>query len=366
MALTRGGKRPGGGPPSQPLTAAEQRLVDAVARMLRETAQAVDLDALVTAINILDPSTFEDILQEVTVVYLQARLIDALQKAYRERAVAEFRRVMEQDARPGAPILQDDMVRLPNGLVVPRSLAMLAPDVMTEFQINAALPGAQIVTDFIDPAAIRYAETRGAMLVRDVDAANRTALRYILRDSMAKGLSAYDTARAMRQSVGLHTRWARAVDNYDAATMRQLLKAGMTPAAARARADELVKRYRDRLIRRRAEMIARTEIQMAQNMARQTSWDTAYKTGLLDGGSKKEWLVAPSGSRRGAPCDTCASLNGKRVQWNAAFPTGHIMPPAHPHCRCTAVLIPPSRGLSGLPSQDMDSWLRQLQAMEMS
>jgi hypothetical protein len=40
------------------------------------------------------------------------------------------------------------------------------------------------------------------------------------------------------------------------------------------------------------------------------------------------------------------------------------MPPAHPHCRCTAVLIPPSRGLTGLPSQDMDRWLAELRLMD--
>lgn len=368
MALTRGGKRrrPGGTAPKGLLSPEEQKLVDRIAKSLRESRLVADLVTLERAIVSLDPNGLEEVVRELTVVYLESKIAETLATAYRRRAVAEFRRVMEQDARPGAPILQDDMVRLPNGLVVPRSLAMLAPDVMTEFQINAALPGAQIVTDFIDPAAVQYAETRGAQLVTDIDAANRTAVRYVIRDSLALGRSPADTARLLRDTVGLHTRWARAVVNYDDATVRQLIRAGMTPAQARAQADTMVKAYRDRLIRRRAEMIARTEIQLAQNMARQTSWDTAYKTGLLDGGSKKEWLVAPSGSRRGAPCDTCASLNGKRVQWNAAFPTGHIMPPAHPHCRCTAVLIPPSRGLSGLPSQDMDSWLRQLQAMEMS
>lgn len=111
-------------------------------------------------------------------------------------------------------------------------------------------------------------------------------------------------------------------------------------------------------------MIARTELQMAQNMARQTGWDAAYKTGVMDGGSKKEWLAAPAGSRRGRPCDICAGLNGKRVQWNAAFPTGHIMPPAHPHCRCTAVLVPPSRGLSDMSGPEIDEWLTRVAQLE--
>lgn len=361
MALTRGGKRrPGGTGPAQPLTPVEQALVDRIARMLRESRLAVDVGKIAEAVVALAPSDLESAINDATVLYIEARLADALAAAYRQRARDEWIRLLKEDARRGAPILQDQGVRLPSGIIVPRTLAAdLVP--VTEFTIN---PVRDVIVDYINPAALQYANQRSAQLVTDITTANRTALRYIIRDSLAIGRSPMDTARLIRDTVGLHTRWARAVVNYDEAQMRQLIRAGMTPAAARARVDTLVKTYRDRLIRRRAEMIARTEIQLAQNMARQSSWDVAAKTGLLDGASQKEWLVAPSGSRRGAPCEICAELNGKRVAWNAAFPTGHTMPPAHPHCRCTAVLIPPSRGLTGLPSQDMDRWLRELQAMD--
>ena len=362
MALTVGGKRrPGGGPPATPLTPVEKALVDRIARMLREQRLTVDIETLARAITSLDPNGIEEAVRELTIVYLEARLADTLAAAYRRKAEEEFIRLMRNDATRNAPILQPQAgVRLPSGIIVPASLAP-SFEVITEFQIN---PVRDVIVDYIDPAAVDYANTRGARLVTDIDAANRTAVRYVIRDSLAQGRSPFDTARLLRDTVGLHTRWARAVVNYDDATVRQLLKAGMTPAQARAQADSMVKTYRDRLIRRRAEMIARTEIQLAQNMARQTSWGAANKAGLLDGQSQKEWLVAPSGSRRGAPCEVCSELSGKRVQWNAAFPTGHTMPPAHPHCRCTAVLIPPSRGLTGLPSQDMDRWLAELKLMD--
>lgn len=361
MALTRGGKRRlGGTGPAQPLTAVEQQLVDRIARMLRESRLAVDIEKIAEAVVALAPSDLESAINDATVLYLEARLADTLAASYRKRARDEWIRLLSEDARRGAPILQDQGVRLPSGIIVPRSMAETL-GVVAEFTIN---PVRDVIVDYINPAALQYANQRSAQLVTDVTTANRTALRYIIRDSLAVGRSPMDTARLIRDTVGLHTRWARAVVNYDEAQMRQLIRAGMTPAAARAKVDTLVKTYRDRLIRRRAEMIARTEIQLAQNMARQSSWDVAAKTGLLDGASQKEWLVAPSGSRRGAPCEICSELSGKRVAWNAAFPTGHTMPPAHPHCRCTAVLIPPSRGLTGLPSQDMDRWLRELQAMD--
>ena len=57
------------------------------------------------------------------------------------------------------------------------------------------------------------------------------------------------------------------------------------------------------------------------------------------------------------------AVRGTRVPWNGAFSNGFMFPPAHPHCRCTVVLVPPSRGLEGLPSQDMASWLERLDQM---
>lgn len=353
-------RRPGGGPPATPLTAFEQRLADAIARSLRNVANSLEVERIVNAIQMLNPDGLEEVLRQVTIVVLEQRIANALAATYRAKAEVEFQRLILEDPRIGSMILQDQGVRLPSGIIVPRDLAEAA-GFQFEAQIN---PAKAIITDYIDPRSVNYGATRGAALVADIDKANRTALRYVLRDGLAKGKSVWDLAKDIKDTVGLHTRWARAVETYKQTTMQQLIRSGMTAPQAKARTDTLVKRYRDRLIRRRAEMISRTEVQLAQNMARQTGWSAAGEAGVLDGRSMKEWVVAPSGSRRGEPCPTCQELAGKRVQWNAAFPTGHVMPPAHPHCRCTAVLVPPSRGLSGLPSQDMDAWLARLDALE--
>lgn len=359
MALTLGGKRrPGGYGPQEPLTPTEQALTDRIARMLREQRLDIDVPSLARMVGSLDIDGLQRFLSEITIVAARVRLADTLGAAYRGQATEEFRRLIIESARPGARVVRTPGVLLPSGILIPASLA---GGEVTQFQIN---PVRQVVLDYIDPAAVQYANTRGAALVRDIDSANRQAVRYVISDSMAKGRSPMDTARLLQDTVGLHTRWARAVDNFSSSTVSRLVRSGVSEGRAWEQAEPLVKRYRDRLIRRRAEMIARTEIQLAQNMGRQTSWNAAYSSGLLAGESMKEWLVAPSGSRRGAPCEVCTELAGQRVQWNAAFPTGHIMPPAHPHCRCTAVLIPPSRGLTGLPSQDMAAWLEELRLME--
>lgn len=359
MALTFGGKRrPGGGPPATPLDPLEQALAERLARIMRDTGRVVSEDRLAAAIESLDPDTLASMLNEVTIGAVGARLDDVLRGVFLTTADAEARRILRETPRPGLPTVTDAGVRLPSGIIIPRDLAPVDTIGFTLSPID------RLTLDYIDPRAVDYARRRAAALVVDIDSANRLGLRRLITDSMARGIPPRQTARLVRQTVGLHTRWIRAVDNFDRKQVAALMKQGLTPGQAQARADVLTKRYRDRLIRRRAEMIARTEIQTAQNMARQTSWDAGNKAGYVDGGSMKVWRAATATLRGAPPCDVCSQMNGQRVQWNAAFASGHIMPPAHPHCRCTAVLVPPSRGLSGLPSQDMGSWLARLDALD--
>lgn len=354
MGLVIGGRRYGGKPPATPLTPVERALVDRLAATMRSTNRVIPIADIEAAIRNLDPAAFDRVLRAVTVSRTGTRLDDALRAAFLDAGDREARRILGA-APAGRAQIMDIGVRLPSGIIVPADLAPFDPGDYTLSPYDA------MNLQYIDPAAIEYARTRAASLVTSIDTHNRNAIRYILTDSMAQGLTARETAARLQQIIGLHPRWAKAVVNFDTRNYQSLLSQGMKPMAARSQVDALTKRYRDSLIRRRAEMIARTEIQTAQNMARQQAWNAGQRTGYVDPASKKRWLVAPSGSRLGAPCPICADLAGTEVQWNAAFPTGHIMPPAHPHCRCTAVLIPPSRGISGLPSQS-DDWLAEMDA----
>jgi SPP1 gp7 family putative phage head morphogenesis protein len=46
------------------------------------------------------------------------------------------------------------------------------------------------------------------------------------------------------------------------------------------------------------------------------------------------------------PCPECAMNSGQVIDIGGTFNSGAQMPPAHPHCRCTAFLMPPDRGLN--------------------
>lgn len=364
MALTIGGKRrkPGGGPPATPLTPIEQRLVRRLVTALNALASNMDTDAYVEAINSLDPDMLQQLLLQASAnLDVVSRMVDdALRGVVLSGGTAEAKTILRNAPRTGQnPFLALEYGGkvLPSGIVVPGSLT--PPDV--EFVI--ATPPEQMFT-FINQKAADYARFRSAQLVTAVDDSNRLAIRKVIARAVTGTQTVDQTAKSLRQIVGLHPRWADAVLKFNDRNFRQFVRGGMSTDAAAQLADKMTGRYRMKLIRRRAEMIARTEIQTAQNFGREASWQAAEKTGLVDPRAQKEWKTAPTGSRYGPPCPICAELRGTRVPWNGSFSNGSSMPPAHPNCRCTAVLIPPNRGLTGLPSQDMTDWIAELDRLE--
>jgi hypothetical protein len=138
----------------------------------------------------------------------------------------------------------------------------------------------------------------------------------------------------IRGSIGLHPAWAQAVVTFREKQLGQLSRSGLSYAKATALADKRASTYQDRLIRRRAMNIARTEIQTASNLGRYASWTQMIGNGLASPQSMKEWSAGPGA------CNICSALAGQQVRWDDVFDGGYVMPPAHTNCRCSAVLIP--------------------------
>lgn len=85
----------------------------------------------------------------------------------------------------------------------------------------------------------------------------------------------------------------------------------------------------------RAEMVARTEIITANNEAAMT----AYKqSGVVQG---KRWSTAGGPTNKGYPVsDECQACEDQGViPLDAAFVTGRMQPPNHPHCRCVVIPV---------------------------
>jgi hypothetical protein len=363
VALVVRGRKPRRKAVSTPSAVLESRLTDQLARVMRTAQRSLQESDILSAIDNLDPSAMERIYDQGNVYSIDGYLERALEAAFLTPSVQTFADVIRTPMGRGVARPVQAGVRLENGIFVPSDLVRKAADPANNLVMQALL-------QYINPKATEYARRRAAELVREISDSNRLALRRTLVDGYSSGASRDELAGVIRQSVGLHTRWARAVSSYRQRTYSQLTRQGWTPSSAATRTDMMGDRYRSRLIRKRAEMIARTEVMTAQNMGRVAAWDAGVKEGLIDPSAQKMWQVSPPGISGGeGPCEFCLEVNGTQVGIYESFDVGQwrgrqalMAPPAHPHCRCTVQLVPPSRGLTGLPSQDMGPWLDDLDA----
>ena len=76
----------------------------------------------------------------------------------------------------------------------------------------------------------------------------------------------------------------------------------------------------------RAQTIANTEVSFAQAGGNFEVWK---RSGLVQ---EVKWLVSNEG-----PCDECAENENVTVDFGSTFPSGDMLPPAHPNCRCVLI-----------------------------
>ena len=196
--------------------------------------------------------------------------------------------------------------------------------------------------DALDPRAIAWAQSQSGALIRDLSDETRAHAQRVIATAVESGWTTKQTADELQRVVGLHDRWARAVSNAWPREYDRLLGLGISEAEATRRATEFTNRYRDRLIRARAVNIARTEIITASNQGRWLSWAQGVEGGYISKAANKKWITGPLvvGKGRKQVCPICQGLRDETVPWDKPFSNGQTMPPAHPSCRCTAILVP--------------------------
>jgi SPP1 gp7 family putative phage head morphogenesis protein len=204
--------------------------------------------------------------------------------------------------------------------------------------------------DVTDPRATAWAAARSGELVVGIGESVRAEIRQLITSSFVNQIDPRQIAREIPRQIGLFPRWAAAVENSYQRNVTSFLAEGLTSTAAEERAERLAEAYRDRLIDSRSMMIARTEVMTAANEGRAISWQQAQDAGLVDlSNSSKEWIA------EGDACEECSIYDGEIVAADGDFSSDDGMPPAHPNCRCTAVLIPdvaPGDAESSKPSDD--------------
>lgn len=198
--------------------------------------------------------------------------------------------------------------------------------------------------DVTDPRALAWAASRSGEKVVEISQTLQNEIRGMITSSFANQIDPREIAKELELKVGLFDRWGNAVTNSYNKNYSEFLGQGMSPGEAERRATELADAYRERLISARAENIARTEVMTAANQGRLMSWQQAGDKGLVDiDASMKQWIA------EGSACDICegADQDGPipvNDDWELDNGDTVDMPPGHPSCRCTAVLIPMEPG----------------------
>lgn len=188
--------------------------------------------------------------------------------------------------------------------------------------------------DVVNQRAVDAAVTQTEVMVRGVTEQTQQAIQAVIQRSIRDGIVTRDAAVQIRPLIGLTERQAMAVINY----RFTLLAEGMSPA----KVHEAAGRYAERLLRQRADMIARTETIRAGRLGRHETWRQAREAGYLPPDARARWVVTPDDRL----CLLCAPMAGEEVPLGVDFdtPRGRMPgPPLHPQCRCTTVLVTPRR-----------------------
>lgn len=171
-------------------------------------------------------------------------------------------------------------------------------------------------------------------LIQNVTNQSKSVVRRALENALLERKDYGKIASQIYNSVGLNDRQAVALSNYE----KMLSQKGFTGS----KLDGFVEKYRDKLLKYRAETISRTEMLTATNRGQEFMWQRASDQGLIKTDKTfKVWIVTPDDRL----CDYCAPLDGKKVPINENFsvesPSGLVSipgPPLHVNCRCASGL----------------------------
>lgn len=196
-----------------------------------------------------------------------------------------------------------------------------------------------------------------AALVREIDATTRDGIASVIRQGLRAGVNPRETARQIRDLIGLTERQANAIESYrralvrgDAAnalgralrdkrfdpTLRSLLDRNLKPTPEQI--DKYVARYKEKMLSYRAETISRTESLNALHVGQHGAWQSSIDQGKVkEAQIRRQWVVA----RDERTCEICMpipSMNPDGVGFRELFetPVGPIEGPTiHPDCRCS-------------------------------
>jgi hypothetical protein len=188
----------------------------------------------------------------------------------------------------------------------------------------------------LNPKSLDYIKDHTGKLIVEITEESRKAVRAVINRAFVEGMHPYESAKYIRQIVGLTERQGLAVDN-----LRKLL---IKQGASANVIEKQLKLYTKRLLVYRSKNIARTETINAANQGQQSLWIQSADKGLISRvTAKRRWIT----TRDDRLCQWCKSLNGQLVGLEEEFGTALIggrsytslTPTLHPSCRCSLGLV---------------------------
>lgn len=245
----------------------------------------------------------------------------------------------------------------------------------TQGVVNGAQEDFQIAVG-LNPRLEQFAITLTSTRIREIDQTTRDTIRQVLQRGLTAGDDPFAIARQIRSSIGLTRRQEAAVSNYERmlraldpealdrklrdrrsdGTVERAIRNDKTLTEAQIRS--LVDRYRDRYVKYRANVIARTESIRAVQGAQWELFQDMINKGQIDARQvRRTWIHTGDAHVRNAHLQI-PSMNERGVGQNETFasPLGPILYPGDPsalaantiQCRCAVFARIIDRGL--LPS----------------
>ena len=232
------------------------------------------------------------------------------------------------------------------------------------------------VVDFnqVHDRAVAHMQGERLRLIREFGSEQRRATRLALSDGITRGANPVEQARAFRGSIGLTQKQEQSVLNYRSyleraadgdttalnrnlrdrrfdRTIRSSVRTGQPLSTQQI--DGMTTRYRERYVKYRSQVIARTEALRSVHSAQEEATEQAIEDGSIGRGDiERTWIAAADDRVR----DSHVTLNGVVRGKDEPFPglAGPILYPGDPaappeetvQCRCTlAITIKPSTAL---------------------
>lgn len=179
---------------------------------------------------------------------------------------------------------------------------------------------------FDDPKALEWIKKYSAEDVVGITKESKNAIREILYKGFSEGIPPKQQALLIKNVIGLDTRRVRAVLNY----VDGLLEAGFSAEDVEKRAAK----YSEKLLRKRAEVIAINETLVASAEGHYKAVYNAYDSGILDKTYVEYRIVTPDERL----CPICRQYEGeiREIPNGSYASTGNHTPKMHIRCRCVA------------------------------